>query len=350
MGRFAEKLQGAPEGLSFDDVLLLPLYSDLGGLDEVDVSTRITKRLVLDAPIISSPMDTVTGREMALALARRGCLGVLPRNADPSDAEAVIREAKSEGLKIAAAVGPYDDDRVRAYWDAGVDLVVVDVAHGHCKSVLEATKRFKREYGVDLMSGNIVTPEAAEALVEAGADSLRVGLGAGHSCTTREIAGVGVPQLTAVAWVADVASDYGVSVVADGGVDKPADVIKALAAGADAVMLGYLLAGTDEAPGEFVERGGTRYKRYRGMGSLGALRSGSARYGEFKRVPEGVEGLVEYRGPVDRVLDYLINSLKQGMGYLGARSLSELRERARFVRITYAGFLESRPRGLAEVE
>ena len=227
-----------------------------------------------------------------------------------------------------------------------MDLIVIDTAHGHSRNVIEATKRFKSEFGVDVMSGNVVTGEAAEALIQAGADSLRVGVGPGHACTTREVAGVGVPQLTAVAWVADVARDYGVSVVADGGIEKPADVVKALAVGADAVMLGYLLAGTDEAPGEEVMVGGERYKRYRGMGSRSALAAGSTRYGEFKRVPEGVEGLVKYRGPVARVVEDLINALKQGMGYVGAANLDQLRERARFVRLTPHGLTESRPRGL----
>ncbi|RLF00754.1 MAG: guanosine monophosphate reductase, partial [Thermoprotei archaeon] len=239
---FAEKLEKAPLALSFDDVLLLPQYSDVK-LEEVDVSTRITRRLRLRIPIISSPMDTVTGREMALRLAELGGLGVLPRNMRLEEALSIVEEAKERKLLIAAAVGPFDDDRVEKLVDAGVDMIVIDTAHGHSRNVIEATRRFK-DTGVDVMSGNVVTGEGARALIDAGADALRVGLGSGHACTTREVAGVGVPQLSAVAWVADVARELGVGVVADGGVEKPAHIVKARAAGADAVMLGYMLAGT----------------------------------------------------------------------------------------------------------
>lgn len=341
---FAAKLEEAPLALSFDDVLLLPQYSDVR-LEEVDVSTRLTGRLALGVPIISSPMDTVTGREMALKLAELGGLGVLPRNMELEEVLSIVEEAKERKLPIAAAVGPFDDERAAKLVEAGVDMVVVDAAHGHSRNVIEATKRLK-EYDVDVMAGNVVTGEGAMALIGAGADALRVGLGSGHACTTREVAGVGVPQMTAVAWVADVAREHGVGVVADGGVEEPAHIVKAIAAGADAVMLGYMLAGTDEAPGEVVEIRGRKYKPYRGMGSRGALASGSARYGSFKRVPEGVEGYVEYRGPLSRVVDVLVSSLKQGMGYVGARNLEELRRRAVFIRLTGAGLYESSPRGM----
>ncbi|RLE87227.1 MAG: guanosine monophosphate reductase, partial [Thermoprotei archaeon] len=199
---FAEKLEKAPLALSFDDVLLLPQYSDVK-LEEVDVSTRITKRLRLEIPIISSPMDTVTGREMALRLAELGGLGVLPRNMRLEEALSIVEEAKERRLPIAAAVGPFDDDRVEKLVDAGVDMIVIDTAHGHSRNVIEATRRFK-DTGVDVMAGNVVTGDGARALIDAGADALRVGLGSGHACTTREVAGVGVPQMTAVAWVADV--------------------------------------------------------------------------------------------------------------------------------------------------
>lgn len=339
-----EKLEQAPLTLSLDDVLIVPQHSDVN-LDEIDVSASVTKGLRLLVPIISSPMDTVTGREMALKLAELGGLGVLPRNMDLALAVSIVEEARERGLPIATALGPFDDERARALVDAGVSMIVVDSAHGHSKNVIEATRRYK-DYGVDVMSGNIVTAEGARALIDAGADALRVGIGSGHACTTREVAGVGVPQLTAIAWVAEAAREAGVGIVADGGIEKPAHLVKALAAGADAVMLGYLLAGTDEAPGEIVEIEGRKYKPYRGMGSRSALAAGSARYGTFKRVPEGVEGYVEYRGPVARVVDLLVNALKQGMGYVGARNLEELRRKAVFVRITNIGLHESSPRGM----
>ncbi|RLE71009.1 MAG: guanosine monophosphate reductase [Thermoprotei archaeon] len=345
MGNYSEKLKDSPLGLSFNDVLLIPQYSDVK-LGEMDVSTRLTSNLKLKIPILSSPMDTVTGPEMALAMGEMGGLGILPRNLNLDEVLKAIDKLHEEGLPIGVAVGPFDDDKVTRLAEKEVDIVVIDTAHGHSRNVLEAVKRFKREYGVEVMAGNVATGEGAEALIEAGADSLRVGIGPGHACTTREVAGVGVPQLTAVAWVADVASEYEVSVVADGGIEKPADIVKALAAGADAVMLGYLLAGTDEAPGEVLRISGKVYKKYRGMGSKGALASGSARYGEFKKVPEGVEGYVEYRGSLREILEYLVGGLKQGMGYLGAKNLGELKAKARFVRITPAGAGESKPRGI----
>ncbi len=347
--KYHSKLVDAPLGLSFDDVLLIPQYSDVR-LEEIDVSTRITRRLKLKIPIISSPMDTVTSFDMVLALGRLGGLGVLPRNMDMEEVLRTIRAAREEKLPVAVAVGPFDDERASRAVEEGADMIVLDTAHGHSRNVVEAVKRLKREHGADLMAGNVATPEGAEALIEAGADSLRVGIGPGHACTTREVAGVGVPQLTAIAWVADVASEYGVSVIADGGIEKPADIVKALAVGADAVMLGYLLAGTDESPGEVLTISGRVYKKYRGMGSRGALASGSVRYGEFKKVPEGVEGYVKYRGALREVLEYLVGGLKQGMGYLGARSIEELRAKARFVRVTPSGAGESKPRGILLAE
>ncbi|PLJ77977.1 IMP dehydrogenase [Infirmifilum sp. SLHALR2] len=347
MGSFLEKLRSSELALSFDDVLILPRYSDVR-IEEVDISTRLSPRLTLKIPIVSSPMDTVTGREMVHALGKLGGLGVLPRNMPLDEAIAVVREAVEAKIPVGVAVGPFDDERVSKLVSAGASLIVIDTAHGHSKNVIEATKRFA-SMGAEVMAGNIVTGEAAEALIAAGASSLRVGVGPGHACTTREVAGVGCPQLTAVAAVADTARSYGVSVVADGGIEKPADAVKALAAGADAVMLGYLLAGTDEAPGALVLRDGRCFKVYRGMGSRGALASGSARYGEFKRVPEGVEGLVECRGSVSKVVEWIVGGIKQGMGYVGARSLAELREKSVFVRLTGAGVRESGPRGLYEV-
>jgi len=233
----------------------------------------------------------------------------------------------------------------RAY-SAGTDFIVIDTAHGYSKNVIDAIKRYKHDIGVDVIAGNIVTKEGAKALISAGADALRVGIGCGHACTTREVTGVGVPQLTAIRWIYSVSSDYRVPIVADGGIEKPADLVKALAAGADTVMIGYLLAGTDEAPGRTITIHGKKYKYYRGMGSKAAMMSGSRRYGEFKRVPEGIEGYVEYRGSVKQVVEWLIGGLKQAMGYLGASSIPELKSRAKFIRIANGGKIESKARGL----
>lgn len=348
MGVFSRKLQEASLGHSFDDVLLVPRYSDVS-LNEIDLSTKVAEGLILRIPILSSPMDTVTGRDMAIALGTRGGLGVLPRNMPISGVVDILREAASLKVPVGVAVGPLDDEKAEVAASEGASIVVIDAAHGHSKNVVEATKRLSSRLGVPIMAGNIVTAEAAEALIAAGASSLRVGVGPGHACTTREVTGVGYPQLSAIAEVADVAFGYGVSVIADGGIEKPSDIVKALAAGADAVMLGFLLAGTDEAPGEKMDVEGRCYKPYRGMGSISALSRGSVRYGSHKIVPEGAEGLVECKGPLSLVLEYLLGGLKQGMGYCGARSIPELKAKAAFVRVSAGAYREGGPRGLIDV-
>ena len=348
MGIFVEKIKNAEAGLSFDDVLIVPAYSEVK-ISDIDVSTKLTKKLSLKIPIISSPMDTVTGIEMARKLGQLGGLGVFPRNLAEEDVIRYVKTLVNEGINVGVAVGPFDDERVSKALDSGASIIVIDTAHGHSKNVIEATKRYT-QMGAEVMAGNIVTPVAAIDLIHASVASLRVGVGPGHACVTRGVAGVGYPQLSAIAHVADAAKEYGVSVVADGGIEKPADIVKAIAVGADAVMLGYLLAGTDEAPGEIVKKDDNCFKVYRGMGSRRALLNGSQRYGEFKRTPEGVEGLVPCRGPVASVIDFLINGLKQGMGYVGATNLEELQRKSRFVKLTHAGLLESRARGLFEVK
>ena len=344
MGKYRDKLLSAEDALSFDDVLLLPGESSVN-IADIDVSARLTRRVKLEIPIVSSPMDTVTEEEMAIAIAELGGIGVLHRNMHEERAIEAIKRVKERGLKVAAAIGYKDRERAAKYYSAGVDVLLIDAAHGGHINIVKATRWVKQQLGAEVISGNVATPEVAAALIEAGADALRVGIGGGHACTTREVAGVGVPQLTAIAWVADIASEYGVPIIADGAIEKPADVVKALAAGGDTVMLGYLLAGTDEAPGAVFYMKGKKYKTYRGMGSPSALKAGSQRYGEFKKTPEGVEGLVEYRGSVRSVVEWLVNGLKQGMGYVGASNLEELRNKARFIRLSPAGYLESRPRG-----
>ncbi|NPB05587.1 MAG: IMP dehydrogenase [Aquificae bacterium] len=252
-------------------------------------------------------------------------------------------------LMVGAAVGtsPETLDRVAALVDAGVDLVVVDTAHGHSKRVLETVKEIKKHFpDLQVMAGNIATKEGAQALIDAGADAIKVGVGPGSICTTRVVAGVGVPQITAIMWAAEVAREYGIPVIADGGIRFSGDIVKALAAGANAVMLGNLLAGTEEAPGEVVYYQGRAYKVYRGMGSLGAMmsRRSADRYGQEKLekfVPEGIEGRVPYKGKLSDVIYQLVGGLRSGMGYVGAANIEELQKRAKFVRITWAGFKES---------
>jgi IMP dehydrogenase len=252
-------------------------------------------------------------------------------------------------LRVGAAVGtaPETLDRVAALVDAGVDLIVVDTAHGHSKRVLETVKEIKKHFPeLQVMAGNIATKEGAQALIDAGADAIKVGVGPGSICTTRVVTGVGVPQITAIMWAAEVAKEYGIPVIADGGIRFSGDIVKALAAGANAVMLGNLLAGTEEAPGEVVYYQGRAYKVYRGMGSLGAMmsRRSADRYGQEKLekfVPEGIEGRVPYKGKLSDVIYQLVGGLRSGMGYVGAKNIEELQKRAKFVRITWAGFKES---------
>ena len=259
-------------------------------------------------------------------------------------------------LRVAAATTVGDDgfERAERLIDAGVDLVVVDTAHGHSSRVLEMVTRIKKQSNrVQVIAGNVATADGTKALIDAGADAVKVGIGPGSICTTRVVAGVGVPQLTAIMDAVEVARKQDVPVIADGGIKYSGDLVKALAAGADCAMVGALLAGTDEAPGETYLYQGRTYKAYRGMGSVGAMARGSAdRYFQqevkdtLKLVPEGIEGQVPYKGPVDGVLHQLVGGLRAGMGYVGAANLKALRERARFVRISPAGASESHPHGV----
>jgi IMP dehydrogenase len=254
-------------------------------------------------------------------------------------------------LRVGAAVGVADDARVAALEAARVDLVVVDTAHGHSTNVLKAVERYKKAFPeLDVVAGNIVTAEAARDLIAAGADGVKVGVGPGSICTTRVVAGVGVPQLTAIADVASEASKHGVPVIADGGIRFSGDIVKALAAGAQCVMLGSLLAGTEESPGELTYFHGRQFKTVRGMGSLGAMMQGSAdRYAQGdgrakdKLVPEGVEGMVPFKGALADFVYQLVGGLRSGMGYVGCKTVAELNRDPRFVRATQAGVLESHP-------
>lgn len=483
--QFADLL--GPEALTFDDVLLVPGYTQVLPT-EVDLRTQLHERLPLNIPVLSAAMDTVTESRMAIALARQGGLGVIHRNLSPEDQAAEVDKVKrsmsgmivdpitlppdatlgeaeaimaryhisgvpitdngrlvgiltnrdirfatqrdalvrefmtSEGLitapvgtsleeaksilqkyrieklplvdehfnlrglitykdilkkqdfpnaavdsrgrlLVAAAVGVGHDleHRLEALLDADVDAVVVDTAHGHAEAVLRAVRRIKMiAPHLPVLAGNVVTAEGTEALIEAGADCIKVGIGAGSICTTRIVAGVGVPQITAIAECARVAVPRGVPLIADGGIEYSGDIVKALAAGASAVMLGSLLAGLDESPGEIVMWEGRRYKVYRGMGSLAAMKGyGRDRYlsaqdsverdqlaTSGKLVPEGIEGQVSYKGPLADYMFQLMGGLRSGMGYVGAANLRELRAKARFVRITQAGLIESHPHGV----
>ncbi|RLJ09693.1 MAG: IMP dehydrogenase [Candidatus Aenigmatarchaeota archaeon] len=249
-------------------------------------------------------------------------------------------------LIVGAAIGPNDMERVSMLIDAGVDLLVLDTAHGHSKNVIETIKEVKKEFDIELIAGNVATKEATEDLISAGADSVKVGMGPGSICTTRIVAGTGIPQITAVQECSDVADRYDIPVISDGGIKYSGDIAKAIAAGASCVMIGSLLAGTDESPGRIVFVGGRKYKHYRGMGSVGAISDGSVRYqgvGSGKFVPEGVEGIVPYRGSVKEVIYQLVGGLRSAMGYCGCKTIEEMRRNAEFIRITKAGLKESHP-------
>ena len=465
----------AKEGLTFDDVLLIPQESEVTP-NTVDVSTHLTKNIKLNIPFMSSAMDTVTEAPMAIAVAREGGIGIIHKNmtireqaaevdkvkrsengviANPfslsaghtlkdaddlmgrykisgvpicdennvlvgiitnrdlrfeedfskkiddvmtkenlitapegttlKEAQAILSAHKIEKLPIVdegnhlkglitikdiekairypnsardkngrllagAAIGVTDDclDRVAALVEAGVDIVCLDSAHGHSKNIINKVKEIKKAYpDLPVIAGNIATSEAAEALIGAGADCIKVGIGPGSICTTRIIAGIGVPQITAVYDVSCVAKKYGIPVIADGGIKYSGDCVKAIAAGADVIMMGSLLAGCDESPGEFEIYQGRRFKVYRGMGSLAAMEKGSKdRYfqtGSKKLVPEGVEGRVPYKGPLSDTIFQLIGGLRSGMGYCGAPTIQDLKENGKFVRITGAGLRESHP-------
>jgi IMP dehydrogenase len=467
----------AYQGITFDDVLLEPGYSDVLPR-QVDVRTRLTRSITLNLPIVSSPMDTVTESDLAIALAQEGGIGIIHKNLSIADqtrevdkvkrsengiivdpialppdetvgtarrimeqhkisgvpitvngflkgiltrrdlrfltdndqrlsevmtrdnlvtasehttlatAERILTENKVEKLllvddnyrlkglitikdidklanfpnackdprgrlRVGAAVGVHDFERAESLIRAGVDVLVVDSAHGHSRNVVETVAALKRAHEIEIIAGNVATEEGARALVKAGADAVKCGIGPGSICTTRVISGVGVPQITAIYQASRGVSDSGVPIIADGGIRYSGDVTKALAAGAHSVMLGSLLAGLAESPGQTIIYKGRSFKTYRGMGSIGAMMSGSKdRYrqdggGRDKLVPEGVEGRVPYKGPLAPFVFQLVGGLRAGMGYCGARNIEELRTRARFILVSAAAVQESHPHDIA---
>ncbi|QCZ49274.1 guanosine monophosphate reductase [Levilactobacillus brevis] len=356
------------EGFTFDDVLLIPAESHVLP-NEVDLSTQLAPNLKLNVPFLSASMDTVTETKMATTMARNGGLGVIHKNMSADDQAKMVAAVKAiendasqypnaavdanNHLLVAAAVGVTSDtfDRASALLNAGADAIIIDTAHGHSAGVLRKVAEIRHQLpDATLIAGNVATGEGTRALFEAGVDVVKVGIGPGSICTTRVVAGVGVPQLTAIYDAAQVAREFGKPIIADGGMKYSGDIVKALAAGGNAVMFGSMFSGTDEAPGDIIEDGGKKYKTYRGMGSLASMSHGSAdRYFQGgvneanKLVPEGIEARVEYKGSVNDIIFQMVGGLRSGMGYTGSATIQDLIDNAQFVRISNAGLIESHP-------
>ena len=347
------------EALTFDDVLLLPRYSSILP-SKTDISFQLTNKISLKVPFLTSAMDTVTESKMAIAIGIEGGIGIIHRNLSITKQSLEVKKVKNKKLLVGAAVGTSQDDLIRANLliDSGVDLIVIDTAHGHSEKVLKILLKLKKIAGaVPICVGNIATGEAARKLYNSGANIIKVGIGPGSICTTRMVAGVGVPQISAIMDVKKALHKKKIKIISDGGIKFSGDIAKALAAGADAIMMGSIFAGTDESPGKKFKIKGKVYKHYRGMGSIGAMSAGSAnRYfqnkykDKSKFVPEGVEGRVEYKGKVANIIYQLQGGLRSSMGYIGAKNLNEITKKAKFVKITKAGFYESMVHNIDEIK
>lgn len=357
------------DALTFDDVLLVPQYSEITP-DMADVSTKLTNTFKMNVPFLSAAMDTVSEHKLVTALALAGGLGVIHKNMSIADQAKEVEMVKNyefdnekykrvlidkKGrLCVGAAIGVTADmmDRVHALMDAGVDVFVLDSAHGDSKNIINAIKNLRLEYSsMELIAGNVATYEGALDLMKAGASAVKVGMGPGSICTTRIIAGIGVPQLQAVMDCARASKEMNVPIIADGGIKYSGDVVKALAAGANTVMLGGLFATCEEAPGDIYESNGKKYRTYRGMGSIEAMAKGSTdRYfqtGHKKFVAEGVQGIVEVKTTVEELVFQLVGGLKAGMGYCGSKDIPTLQEKGTFIKITNNALLESHPHDIS---
>lgn len=357
------------DALTFDDVLLVPQYSEITP-DMADVSTKLTSTFKMNVPFLSAAMDTVSEHKLVTALALAGGLGVIHKNMSIADQAKEVEMVKNyefdnekykralidkKGrLCVGAAIGVTADmmDRVHALMDAGVDVFVLDSAHGDSKNIINAIKNLRLEYpSMELIAGNVATYEGALDLMKAGASAVKVGMGPGSICTTRIIAGIGVPQLQAVMDCARASKEMNIPIIADGGIKYSGDVVKALAAGANTVMLGGLFATCEEAPGDIYESNGKKYRTYRGMGSIEAMAKGSTdRYfqtGHKKFVAEGVQGIVEVKTTVEELVFQLIGGLKAGMGYCGSKDIPTLQEKGTFIKITNNALLESHPHDIS---
>jgi IMP dehydrogenase len=318
---------------------------------ETNLSINLAKNLKLKIPFLSSAMDTVTESKMAIAIAHQGGLGVIHRNLSINSQIKEIKKVKNKKLLVGAAVGTSEEDvlRAKSILDAGLDLLVIDTAHGHSLKVINTLKKIRKfSNKIPICVGNIATGEAAVKLYNEGADILKVGIGPGSICTTRMIAGIGVPQITAIRNVKKSMKNKKIKIISDGGIKFSGDLVKAIAAGADAIMMGSIFAGTEESPGKKFKYKNKLYKSYRGMGSIGAMSAGSSnRYfqknykDKSKFVPEGVEARVLYKGSVEKIIYQLQGGLRSSMGYIGAKKIEEIYKKGKFIKITKAGFYES---------
>lgn len=364
-----------PLALTYDDILLLPGYSDFQRQD-IDLTTRVSKNIILKIPFVSAPMDTVTESKLAIALGLLGGIGIIHRNMTIDQQANEVSKVKQKKVNVGAAIGPAEgfEKRVKALVDAGVNLVVIDSAHGFTENIIQAVKSIKKNFkSIDVIAGNIATAEAAEALIKAGADGLRVGMGPGAICTTRIVSGMGVPQVTALREVSRVAKTFKVPIIADGGIKYSGDMTKALALGASTFMMGSFFASSEESPGliKTFKRSDIphrfqsifnhshktfKFKEYRGMGSDAAMKKGAKvkaedefhgnRYSKRSLVAEGVEGLVPVKGRVEELVEQAIGGIKSGMFYVGAKDINQLWKKAQFIQITQASLHESHPHGI----
>ena len=365
--------QKIPLGLAYDDVLLIPQHSHLESRSEVDLSTQITPRIKIKLPIISVNMSDVTGVDMAIALGKLGGIGIIHRNLTVDDQVKEIIKVKKQQIIIGAAIGsgPGFEKRVEALVKNNIDVIVVDSAHGYTKSIIDTVKIIRNKYPqLQIIAGNVATYKGALALIKAGVDGLRVGMGPGAICTTRIISGMGIPQISALFETCAVAQKHKVPVISDGGVKYSGDMIKALAAGASTIMMGSIFASCQESPGEIYELNSTQipsrfrnilkkdqdiylFKSYRGMGSIAAMKKGAEiksenefhgkSYKDRVLVAEGVEGMVPIKGQVKDIITQAIGGIKSGMYYLGAKTIKDLHDKAKFLKISQSSLKESHP-------
>jgi len=341
-------------GFSFDDVLIVPKYNKILSRKDVDLKTRVTRNYTIDMPIVAANMDTVCDSKMAIALGKLGGLGVIHRFMTIEEQARQVAEVKSYGLICAAAIGVKDvEERAEALIRSGLEIIVIDIAHGHSKYAGKTLDYLKEKYpNVDIMAGNIATKDAAEYFLTKGADAVKVGIGPGSMCTTRLMTGAGIPQLTAIMDVYE-ATKGEIPICADGGIKKPADIVKALGAGADTIMSGYIFAGTDETPGEIIEENNKKFKIYRGSASYDVAVKKAELDGDLNKKIISIEGektLIPYKGSIFPIIEKYLGSLASGMTYIGAKDMKSLIGKADFIEITNSGIEESKANGVLKCE